>query len=263
MRRPALTCSLKIATPALARAASAVAGVLELDRRVAGVQAQAHVAAQGRFGLGRAPGRCRRRTGPGPRPTNTCCFRKRRPSVVVSSRHSGSGSSASASSGPPASRSRHSVAACAGHRPGHRLRGPGIRRPRPEAAGHRADRTVGARGRRRQQPGQHLGHVLGVALAFRLQPVGAVHRLLHRRSVEGAVGEGVDREHVQVVPGQQRLQVRQRRRGPQLGRGRPRQAQADAERSGRAPPAASPPPPGAPGWSRTSAQVSPGWMLVQ
>jgi len=68
--------------------------------------------------------------------------------------------------------------------------------PRLEAERRALDRrrNVG-----RTDIGQHVGDVLGVAGAFLRAPVRFVDLFLHNRSLEGAIGKGVDGVQIHVV----------------------------------------------------------------
>jgi hypothetical protein len=119
------------------------------------------------------------------------------------------------------------------HRLSHALRVPLTLDARGECAGNRADRAFHAIGEER---GQDVGQAIGVGEPLRLEPIGQVHGLLHRPSVERAVWQPVDGEHVQVVRAQKGAQLLERFGLTQRLRRLGRQPQADAERhAGREP----------------------------
>ena len=70
-----------------------------------------------------------------------------------------------------------------------------------------------------EERGEQLGQTIGVAEPRLVEPVGEIHLFLDARTVERAVGEAVDREHVEAVVSEE---ARGTRRAPPAGRGSPR-----------------------------------------
>ena len=204
MRSAALSCSFGTADAGRVAARSRLARrVLELDRGVADVVADAEVAMQRLLGLAPAEaGKVRQPARPRRRP-NRCCSKKRTVSSMVSRKQYGSGSSASAIVAPGALRcSRTRWAAWRTMLSAMRSTTPGA-----SASGLKVPGTVltlpSRPGSSGSSVGQQIGQQVGVGQPLLVLPVGLVDLLLDPHAVEGAVGKAVDREDVEVVRVQQ------------------------------------------------------------
>ena len=190
------TCAFTTGTRAAARRASAAAGVLELDREVAGVEADARsIPAPGRRGSP-PPGRPSRSRTPAPARAPAGC------------------------AGPCRASSCASASATARARPGAVA---SARRPSPRASPAAASRCCPPRRRRAaarasSRPGPSV--YAGRSGSAQSRPV---HVALDHRGVEGAVREAVQRHDLEAG-----------RRAAQRSRSRPARAAAASASAGRA-----------------------------